>query len=365
MLINPAYAGLAAFGRFHYLPPRPRLRAQRGRPKLSSHPVSRVPASREEWIDIPVAAIVDAATFEAVSAQLVENKTRKRDRETGHIWLLQGLTVCRRCGYAYYGKTAPRSRVYDKTNVIRYYRCVGADSYRFQGQALCCNLPVRADQLEEIVWDRVKALLQEPERVADEYKRRLAQTAAGDEEPEEVARVEKQIASVRRGIERLIDSYAEGFVEKGEFEPRITGMKQRMSQLQERLDAAVRTAERERDIRLVVSRLEDFAVKVSDGLDRLDRAGQREIVRAMVKRIDVEREEVEIVFRVPPPNLPGGPGRSGRVESGRQHCTAVRGENIRLAEPLPQVGEGLGMPLPKSPRLPQARLNPPHAPKIM
>lgn len=80
-----------------------------------------------------MAAIVDEATFEAVSAQLAENKIRKRDRETGRVWLLQGLTVCRRCGCAYYGKSAPRSREYDKTNVLRYYRCVGADSYRFQG----------------------------------------------------------------------------------------------------------------------------------------------------------------------------------------------------------------------------------------
>lgn len=132
---------------------------------------------------------------------------------------------------------------------------------------------MRADQLEEVVWDRVKALLQEPERVADEYRRRLAQAAAGAEEPEEVARMEKQMASVRRGSERLIDSYAEGFVEKGEFEPRITGMKQRMSQLRERFEAAVRTAERERDIRLVVSRLEDFAVKVSGQSPELLTAG--------------------------------------------------------------------------------------------
>jgi hypothetical protein len=44
--------------------------------------------------------------------------------------LLQGLTVCRHCGYAYYGKIAPRTRGYDRTNVLRYYRCTGADGYR-------------------------------------------------------------------------------------------------------------------------------------------------------------------------------------------------------------------------------------------
>ena len=305
-----------------------------GDAQSSLPPGSRVPASREEWSDIPAPAIVDAATFEAVSAQLAENKIRKRDRETGHIWLLQGLTVCRRCGYAYYGKTAPRSREYDKSNVLRYYRCVGADSYRFQGEALCCNLPCAPISWRRSFGIASRRLLREPERVADEYRRRLARAADGAEEPEEVARVEKQIASVRRGVERLIDSYAEGFVEKGEFEPRITGMKQRMSKLQERLDAAARTAERERDFRLVVIRLENFAVKVSDGLDRVDRACRREIIRAMAKRIEVEREEVEIVFRVPPPKVPGGPGPSDRGASPRLHCTVVRRAQLRVAQPL-------------------------------
>ena len=97
---------------------------------------------------------------------------------------------------------------------MRYYRCTGADGYRFEGEALCCNPPVRADQSGEVVWDRVKALLKEPERVADEYRRRLAQAADGAAAPEEVARLDKQMTALRRGIDRLIDSYAEGFVEK-------------------------------------------------------------------------------------------------------------------------------------------------------
>jgi site-specific DNA recombinase len=36
MLVNPAYTGRAAFGRFHYLPPRPRLRPQKRRGKSRS-----------------------------------------------------------------------------------------------------------------------------------------------------------------------------------------------------------------------------------------------------------------------------------------------------------------------------------------
>ncbi|MER8837013.1 hypothetical protein [Mesorhizobium sp. M0909] len=47
------------------------------------------------------------------------------------------------------------------------------------------------------------------------------------------------MATLRRGIGRLIDSYAEGVIDKAEFEPRIAGLKQRLSQLQERHRAAV------------------------------------------------------------------------------------------------------------------------------
>ena len=57
---------------------------------------------REEWIEVPVPAMVDPAVFEAAQMQLQENRQRKRESRAGPRWLLQGLTVCRRCGYAYY-----------------------------------------------------------------------------------------------------------------------------------------------------------------------------------------------------------------------------------------------------------------------
>jgi transposase len=44
----------------------------------------------------------------------------------------------------------------------------------------------------------------------------------------------------------------------------------------------------------------------------------------------------------------------------------VRGRaNHRLAQPLPPPGQGLGMPQPQRARLPQTRVDPPHAPKTL
>jgi site-specific DNA recombinase len=276
--------------------------------------------------------------FEAVRAQLEENRRRKRERQRGQCWLLQSLTVCRRCGYAYYGKIAPRSRPYDPMNTLRYYRCTGADGYRFSGKAVCNNGPVRGDQLEQVVWDQVQALLEEPHRVADEYRRRIDQARDGAAMPDEIVRLDRQITSLRRGISRLIDSYTEGVIDKGEFEPRIAGLKQRVSQLQERHQAALDAAETERDLALVISRLEDFSAKVTTGLDNLDRLGMQDIIRTVVRRIEIDDSRIEVIFRVPSPDGPSGPGSPTETIGSWQHCTGVGRKDVRLDQPQSPPG---------------------------
>src|SRR5713101_1354819 len=118
--------------------------------------------------------------------------------------------------------------------------------------------------------------------------------------------LDRQMTSLRRGIGRLIDGYAEGVIEKTEFEPRIAGLKQRMSQLQERHQAAREAAEIERDLALVISRLEDFSAKVTTSLDNLDRFGMQDIIRTVVRRIEINDSRIEVIFRVPSSDGPAG-----------------------------------------------------------
>ena len=128
-----------------------------------------------------------------------------------------------------------------------------------------------------------EALLEDPRPVADEYRRRIGQ-ANGESGPlEQVARLDRQIATVQRGINRLIDCYAGGFIEKAEFEP-ASRLKLRRSQLQEQQRATVKTANSERELSLVISRLEDFSAKVTHGLDGLDWLGVRAIIHTVVRK---------------------------------------------------------------------------------
>ena len=356
MLRNTAYVGRAVFGRSRHVQAPPRLRPLRGRPHPARRPNSRVPAPREEWIEIPVPALVDPAVFEAAQAQLDENRRRRRELRRRPGWLLQGLVVCRRCGYAFYGKMA-RGRVGNQQPAdYGYYRCTGTDAHRFAGQAVCDNRSVRSDRLEQAVWDEIRAVLEDPERVAVEHRRRLAQAQRGSGTTTEGADLDRRITALRRGIGRLIDGYADGLIERDEFEPRVEGMRRRLARVEAERKEMVANAEAERDLTLLIGRLEEFAHTVHSGLEELDWNGTREVIRAMVRRVEIDGDHVNVVFRVPPPSQPGSGGHprgptlpAGRVRQdcrGRHHPPrgrrSPRGQR-RLAAPAPlHAGRGHG-----------------------
>ena len=104
LLTNPAYAGHARFGRRATAPWQPPLRPPRGRAPIPKHPRRRVLAPAEQWISIPVPALIDAALFQGTQEQLGENRRRRRQRKAGARYLLQGLLVCQTCGYALCGR---------------------------------------------------------------------------------------------------------------------------------------------------------------------------------------------------------------------------------------------------------------------
>jgi site-specific DNA recombinase len=188
---------------------RPRLRAPRGG---SLHPrsggsVYDVPPA--DWLSVPVPALVSEDVFAQVQKQLAENRQRARRGQRGARYLLQGLVVCGGCGYAYYGKPISPSARKHHPREYAYYRCIGSDAHRFGGQRLCWNKQVRTDRLDQCVWQEVCRLLENPRRLAEEYANRLQalQNAPGEME---AAAIERQVARLRQGIERLIDAYAEG-----------------------------------------------------------------------------------------------------------------------------------------------------------
>jgi site-specific DNA recombinase len=298
MLKNPAYLGTAAFGKTQQRPLRPRLRAQRGRPLQPRRAVSTWDVPPEDWITIPVPSLVDPTLVAAVQEQLRDNRRHARQSRRGARYLLQGLVQCQHCGYAYYGKRLSPSTRKGRPRAYAYDRCLGTDAYRFGGERVCQNTQVRTDLLDLAVWQEVCALLAQPERLAEEYWRRLH--ADGPTKRTTLTTLDAQLGKLRQGLARLIDSYAEALIEKPEFEPRITRLRQRIAHVEAQRQQMAEQEALDTDMCLIIGRLEDFAAGVQDGLAEADWSRKREMIRALVKRVEVAHDQVNVVFRIEP-----------------------------------------------------------------
>jgi site-specific DNA recombinase len=336
MLKNPAYKGTAAFGKTRSGPHKPqRLRPQRGRPERPRRPVSRVDTAGNDQILIDVPALVNEDLFAAVQAQLEENRHRRRARPQGSRYLLQGLVVCKRCGYGCYGK--PTSRASAKGRVpYAYYRCTGSDAYRFGGQRICWNKQVRTDILDAAVWEDVRSLLSEPDRIRAEYQRRQKTTKHGH--GHEVDQLAKLISQVKKSISRLIDAYQEALLEKSEFEPRVAAARHRLSRLEDEWKQKLNAENEDSELRLVFGQLEDFAGRLSEGLQDPDWTTRRSVIRALVKRVEINDGDVRIVYRVSPSPFEDRPQQGGSQHCWGRHFTVV-------GEPLPALVREAVLPL--------------------
>jgi site-specific DNA recombinase len=308
VLRNPAYKGTAAFGKTRIGERNFRLRPLRGQAEQPRRAYSVHDVPRAEWLYIPVPPLVEEKMYDAVQEQLEENRKRSRASARGARHLLQGLLACKCCGYAYYGKPISRATARGHTREYAYYRCTGTDAYRFGGVRVCDNRQVRTDLLEAAVWNDVQALLQDPQRVAEEYRRRL-KNRKSDAGKEQLASVTN---NVKRSIARLVDAYGDGLLEKNEFEPRILRARDRLAKLEGEMKAQAEYETQQQDLQLIIGRLQEFAEKVKAGLQECDWSTRREIIRALVKRIEIDKEDVRVVYRISPCPFVEGPGRGQR-----------------------------------------------------
>jgi site-specific DNA recombinase len=323
MLKNPAYNGLAAFGKTRIGERKKSLRPQRGQGEQPKRAYSIHGVPQNEWASIPVPALVKEEVFEAVQGQLAENRKRSRANKKGAKHLLQGLIKCGCCGYAYYGKPISFSAAKGRKRSYAYYRCIGTDAYRFGGQRVCDNHQVRTDTLDDAVWSDVRNVLEQPERMEREYTRRLKRPRKQQDQKQ----LQAGLARIQRGITRLLDAYTEGWMTKQEFEPRMSRLRERNDQLEKQISDLREHESQQEGLRLVIGQLQEFSEKVKEGLAKADWNSKREMIRALVKRVEVGEEAVKVVYRVDPGPFEGGPER-GRM----QHCW--RGDHPALRRTL-------------------------------
>ncbi len=313
MLRNPAYAGRAAYGKTRMTERRARLtRTTRQRDQRHGGPAcERV--SPEQWIHIPVPALIDNDTFALAVERLQQNK-RLSPRNTRRVSLLQGILVCAGCGYAYHRcqTTTRQGRVY------HYYRCSGTNGSRRPDGQKCHNRPARLDELDALVWSEVLGLLENPELIQAEIQRRLQSLRVEHPAGHRRDGIERDLVRARRAVERLIEAYQEELISLDELRARSPALRKRQATLQAELDALDAELHDAESYLKLTETLESFRARLGTNAEQLTIEQRQQIVRLLVREVVVGEDQITIRHSIPAPH--GHAPASSSLRSGGQRA---------------------------------------------
>lgn len=335
MLRNPAYAGRAVFGKTIAVNQSPGLnRRARLEGRTTPRATKTVDRPREEWTYIPVPAIIDIEVFERVALRLEDNK-RFASRNSKTPNLLHGLAACAGCGYGYY-RTSTRTT----NKKIYYYRCLGSDDYRYERGRVCANKPVRADYLDQLVWDHITDLLADPQLVRTEIDKRLNQARAAEPTSRQRKTLELALAKATTAITRMIEAFSEQLISIDELRSRMPDLRARETNLRKQI-AALDTQDADRELYLsLATDVEGFLTQLHQRADTANIDQRQRVLRLVVKDVLIGPDNITIRHRIPTHQHPASSTRepaSADTEGDHQPSCQLRwGRSIAdLVEHLP------------------------------
>jgi len=288
ILRSPTYIGLAYSGRTRPVVARRRKSALQ---KVGAgHSQRRAPT--EEWVAIPVPAIVSQETFDLAQARLDQNKQTARRNNTAHEYLLRGLVSCGACKLACTGRCLHGG--YD------YYVCRGrTEALRAVKGERCIARYIPASALDDLVWQDLSQVLAEPSLISHELER----AQMGEWLPQALQARRKTLqdalAQLERQQTRLLDAYLAEIIGRDEFERKREEVQQTHNGLSQQLRQLDAQAQRQLDVAKVAEGITSFCRRIHPTLKRLDFAQRRQLVELLIDCVIVTDGQVEIRYVLP------------------------------------------------------------------
>jgi len=293
MLRNPAYKGTACFGKTRATARKKITKPLRQRGGYSPRCSAHIESPKDQWIEIPVPSIIEDDIFHLAQERLEHNK-KHSSRRTIEPTLLQGMLVCRSCGYAYYRCSTKTSK-----RKLYYYRCIGSDNYRFPNGRVCQSKPIRQDYLDELVWEQVVEMLSNPEIVQTEIRRRVEEVRNINPTKQRKEVLEKEIGRIEKSIQRLLDAYQEDLLQFEELRDRMPKLRKRQNALEAELRDIDGALTDQQAVLRITHEIDTFLDKMQEAADTISVVERQKVLRLIVKEIQLDDESLTIKHSIP------------------------------------------------------------------
>ena len=161
---------------------------------------------------------------------------------------------------------------------------------------------IRAERLENLVWDEVKKVLEDPSVIVAGIE------SLGDGEDatasEEVARAERELSNVQLEEDRAIRLYVSGKISEKQLDLQRKFITERLESLRDRVKDCRARESAQAGRRELAGQVMEWAERMGNGLDNLPQEEQREVLLLLLDEATIDREnKVSLSLAIPTGDL--------------------------------------------------------------
>ncbi len=287
MLRHKGYIGEAHYGASYAVVPERPLKNEKYKKQKKT---SRRLRPTEEWITIPIPAIIEPKVFEKAGQQLKTNFALcKRNKK--NQYLLSGKIDCV-CGRKRMGEG-----YYNKPNL--YYRCTDR-TLSFPLPPKCEERGINARVADELVWKKVSGLMSSPKLLAEQVERWLKNRQIKAKSTlVDVEATKKEISKLNGQIERYNKGYGAGAFTLEQLKEytiplrdKITKLEAQVANTTDQANQTLLEAPSQRDIKA-------FAEKAKKTLQDLKFEPKRAIILNTVEKVVSDKNQLQVTGYLP------------------------------------------------------------------
>lgn len=249
-----------------------------------------IPAPRENWIYVPVPAIIDESTYQAAQERLKVNKEQALAQwKRKYTYLFSGMITCAACKSAYCGNPGSEKRWF------RYY-CMGK---RKRPTAKCTSPLVMEHILDEAIWPWIEEVVTNPDQVLETLQQRQQTINEQNAHVQSmIAMTDKLIIEKRAERERVMALYKKGKLDEERWEQEdaqcaqeLVGYEKERVALEARLVQSEYTPD-------YIADVQEVCARIAKGLANFTREERRAAYELLRLRIQIAVEDGEKVAYV-------------------------------------------------------------------
>lgn len=247
-----------------------------------------------EWVILPdvTPAIIDQETFD--KAQIALKQPRSRPGKAMAEYLLRGHVYCPICGSRITGTMLNRR--------YRYYQCSGTKPTAAR-KSICHARYIKADWLEQMVWDAVSEAIKNPEVMIAALKEQIENQKDGlakDTEIDiEMKKLGRKIKNYDSQQKRLVKLFRLGVINENAILDELNQVKAERNTNQECLAELEKSKRTLQELQRAEIKLNDFCEMIRQQIDCSSNETKRLALDALDVKVNATRDSVNIQGIIP------------------------------------------------------------------